>query len=129
MPVVVFAILISLAAGMSDLIIVALMGITIPLFAQDRGRIGKAFSIRPLMWLGDVSFSIYLVQQPILLLVRYYVQRHITDPVIETVTFVLGTVSLTVAVSYVTNRWIERPAQDWSRERAAKILTLRSASR
>jgi peptidoglycan/LPS O-acetylase OafA/YrhL len=51
-----------------DLAPALIAGVTVFAFSHDRTPIDAAFAARPLQWLGDWSFSIYLVHVPILYL-------------------------------------------------------------
>lgn len=47
-------------------------GLLIVVFAGARGYLGKALSMSAFVWLGEVSFSLYIVHQIVLRAVRYY---------------------------------------------------------
>jgi peptidoglycan/LPS O-acetylase OafA/YrhL len=115
LPLLAISVLVLLHFKLIDIGIVALMSVGIPLLSQDNGIIARVLSVSPLIWLGNLSFSIYLTQEPILRVVRHFVLLKVNEPNAEVVIFVLGTVSITILVSFITNRLIEVPFQNWSR--------------
>jgi len=59
----VFAIVVGLVLRY-DLLVICMMIPLLPALAQNDGSIHRALSARPLHWLGEISYSIYLVQIP-----------------------------------------------------------------
>ncbi len=98
----------------SDLIIVAILALTIPVCAALEGPARRTLSARPLLWLGNMSFSIYLTQEPILVAARAVAQRF-DDPFVSLIVFIVGSIGVTFVVSIATRRWIETPPQRWSK--------------
>ncbi|WP_431279761.1 acyltransferase family protein [Leifsonia poae] len=70
--------------------------------------------IRPVQWVGDVSYSIYLWHWP-LLIVAPYVVGHASLTLIEKVALL----ALTVVLAWATKRWVEDPV------RRARLFTAR----
>ena len=58
---IVLAILLLLHTGGPDLLAVPLFALLILAAVANRGRAAGALNIRPLVWLGDVSYSLYLI--------------------------------------------------------------------
>ena len=65
--------------------------------------VGDALSLRPVVLVGLISYSLYLWHWPILSLWRYFALRELTP--VETAT----AVAMAVAAAVVSWRWIERP--------------------
>lgn len=100
-----------LAFDACDLTLIPIFSLLIPLLIQNKSRIAQIFSIRPLMWIGNLSFSVYLTQEPILLAVRRVAQSSFTNKSLEAAFFVTATVAATLVASYFSNRFIEKPGQ------------------
>lgn len=72
----------------------------------------RILSIRPLTRLGDISYSIYLMHAPVLMLTGYALKTKLTGSSASPLQFVLITlcaVSLIFAAAYASYRWIELP--------------------
>jgi peptidoglycan/LPS O-acetylase OafA/YrhL len=78
-------------------------------------------SLRPLVFLGDISYSVYLVHVP-MQMIALDVFEHVkwTAPS-SSVWFMLTYVASVVAVGTVTHYTIEKPAQRWLRKRLALV--------
>jgi peptidoglycan/LPS O-acetylase OafA/YrhL len=76
--------------------------------ALGRGLLSRALAWRPLVLLGEISFSIYLLHQ--ILHIAYQARAHELPAVQEDVAFVLY-LGLVLLASYVTWRFIEMPAR------------------
>ena len=97
--------------------------------AYGSAGINKIFSTRPLQRLGDWSFSIYLVHQPVLILIFYTLSMFIHPdntgkrPALPPL-WIAWSISLVViifilVVSYFTYRFVENPARRWLNSKAA----------
>ncbi len=111
-------------------------------FAREGGALSRALSVRPLLFLGTLSYSVYMMHS--------FVQARVIDTLklIEhasgialTSTVYRGTLPVTlagatpaqgtalvvamlaavVAVSYCTYRCVELPAREWSRRQLARV--------
>ena len=49
------------AAGVSDFVLIAIMALFVVAAATSSGSFSRFLSARPLVWLGEISYSIYLV--------------------------------------------------------------------
>jgi peptidoglycan/LPS O-acetylase OafA/YrhL len=117
--------------GYADLAVYPLAAIMIFLVAMARSSgPARILFARPLVWLGTVSYSIYMVHAAVLWFVQQLMHFVLHVPTIKDlaqggVIFVpsatLGafavvvSVALTLAVSNFTYRWIEKPFCDWSK--------------
>jgi peptidoglycan/LPS O-acetylase OafA/YrhL len=91
-------------------------------FAADRGALSRLLARAPFVWIGVLSYSIYLVHLLVLLSVRTLLRAvaPAPDPLLSMLA-VFAVFALTIAVAYVTWRLVESPARNWSRRRAAAM--------
>lgn len=110
-------------------------------FAAEKGLVSTLLRAKPLVAVGAISFSIYMVHM--FLIMRVVNVARLTDKLTGTQTvtqmghggqgidlgsafagdlLILAIVALTVAVSAVTYRLIERPGRDWFRRRAERLF-------
>ncbi len=110
-------------------------------FAAEKGLVSAFLRAKPLVAVGTISFSIYMVHM--FLIMRVVNVARLTDKLTGTRTvrqmghggqgvdlgsayagdlLILAIVALTVAVSAVTYRLIERPGRDWFRRRAERLF-------
>ena len=74
------------------------------------GRVSSVLSMAPLVWIGGLSYSLYLWHWPVFAFVRYVMERY------EIVPSLLAVVVLVVTgLSYASLRWVETPfrARGW----------------
>src|SRR5258706_5482954 len=64
---------------------------------------GKALSLRPMVWIGLISYSLYLVHWPIIVFARYALLRNLAG--VE----ILGVVAASIALAYCSWRFVETP--------------------
>ena len=72
----------------------------------------RLFSGRFLQWAGRISFSLYLVHEP----VAVSIASLVTPGTIGAVITVVGTCAVSVALATVLHRFVEAPCQRWSRD-------------
>ncbi|SDT02898.1 Peptidoglycan/LPS O-acetylase OafA/YrhL, contains acyltransferase and SGNH-hydrolase domains [Halopseudomonas xinjiangensis] len=72
-------------------------------YATRETLVGRVLSLRPLVFIGTVSYSAYLIHQPLFAFTRIYTMRSLTLPL------VLGMVGLTFVLAYLSWRFIENP--------------------
>jgi peptidoglycan/LPS O-acetylase OafA/YrhL len=73
-------------------------------------------SWNPLVWIGLISYSLYLWHWPILVFIRYYYDVHALSPVQELIAFVLM-----FTLASLSWRYVERPFRDRAMP-VAKVL-------
>jgi len=88
-----------------DLLMVAAMMCGLVGLSQNAGSVAKFLSAPPLLWIGHISFSIYLIQVPIIRLAIWAIGAP-TGPLSVAGLFALCTV-MTLAVAALTHRQIE----------------------
>jgi peptidoglycan/LPS O-acetylase OafA/YrhL len=67
--------LIGASAGVPDFALVALLAVTIFCAATAAGPLAQMLASAPLIWLGEVSYSVYMVHFPVLLVFRRVSER------------------------------------------------------
>ncbi len=76
------------------------------LWAGQDGRVtlaGRALSLPPLVWVGLISYSLYLWHWPILSMLKLFFGPHLS------VVQAIGAVALTIVLSTLTWRFVENP--------------------
>ena len=100
--------------------------------AYGSESINRVFSTRPLQRLGDWSFSIYLVHQPILIVIFNTLtllsptanpnQQPPVPGLLVALSTALVFIALILFVSYLTFTFIENPARRWLNTKAAEEI-------
>jgi peptidoglycan/LPS O-acetylase OafA/YrhL len=115
-------IILAMHLNMRGVFIVPLFGLLILCLAQNTARVGRALGTRPMIFLGEISYAVYLAQ--ILLLDSVHLGwRLATGHEIEEAGFSalqsLGVIGLMIAVllplSILLHRRVEVPARGWLR--------------
>jgi peptidoglycan/LPS O-acetylase OafA/YrhL len=118
--------------GLIDLIFAA----AVLLFAADRGLVSRLLAAPPMVWLGVLSYSIYMVH-PLVIgrgadLLRLAglgelvmsggvpIRKIAAGPIMSDV-LTLALVTASVAAAYFTWRMVEAPSRNWSRRLAARL--------
>lgn len=90
------------------------------LLVISRPQLSRTLSLKPLRYLGDISYSFYLLHFPILLTVTSQLY-----PVTQSLKAAWG-VSLVISLilPYATYQWVEKPFQEVGRRTANKVKVL-----
>lgn len=94
-----------------DLASVAVQICLIASLSENSGRFAHILSATPLHWLGKVSYSVYLVQIPVLLLARKAAEQSAYPLPI----YWFGSVAAILVVSWTSYKFVERPGVRLSR--------------
>ena len=105
-----------------DLGIITLFPLLILTAVRNTGYCARLLNSRPLLWLGDISYSLYLLHWFVLFLVTEVVRRL---PEIDFATLPLGTslslmaamIGLSLALAALSFRFIEVTGRRWLRRR------------
>lgn len=89
--------------------VVALLAGSIVLVVLDGGRLRAWLSVRPLVWLGVVSYGVYLIHRPVLWLVVHYVVRNAGPFSARAVASTVLAVAVTACLACLSYRFVERP--------------------
>lgn len=101
----------------------ALLWLAIDAGALARGRAGRA-----LAWLGGISYSLYLVHQPILLVLAPLVARLAPGGPARTALAIVAGMPLVVAAAWAFHRAFEAPALAWLAARRSAPAALREGA-
>ena len=82
---------------------------------------GRVFRLRPVQWLGDVSYSVYLWHWPLLIFAPYVLRHNLRTP--ELVALVL----LCLVVAGLSKRFVEDATRLWPRLGRSPRATLSAA--
>jgi peptidoglycan/LPS O-acetylase OafA/YrhL len=109
---------------MPDPLIIPPFAVLVFLTWEDRGIVAKLLSTKPLHWLGDISYSVYLMHVPVGTAVGFVwlrVERALgLDDVLSRI-LLLGIVFASVlTVSSLTYRYVEKPCQRALRRRRSR---------
>jgi peptidoglycan/LPS O-acetylase OafA/YrhL len=104
--------LLGAAFGLSDFSLIALLAVLILATARSDGVLRRAFAVRPAVWLGEISYSLYLVHFTVVRSLHKILVHFLVDysPVTKVAMFVLSypcSVVAAVLLYYV----VEKPAR------------------
>ncbi|MGH8529172.1 MAG: acyltransferase family protein [Nevskiales bacterium] len=107
--------------GADDMAMICAMIFMVLGFAENRSRVVRWFSVKPLRYLGDLSYSIYLVHQPMIIAIVLWLvsSEDAVAGYLKASPYLLvgATYVLIVVVSHYTYRHVELPAQRWLKKR------------
>lgn len=110
------------ASGVSpvyDWALVAGFAVLVLSLALATGPLGRAFSSRTAVWLGEISYSVYLIHTVLLLVAGQALQRVFPDPsAVSTLacsSIALGFVAASVGAGHLLFTLVEEPARRWLR--------------
>lgn len=110
------------AASVVSVILFASVVLT---FAGEGGSLSRLLRMRPFVWLGILSYSIYMVHGMVIGrgvdLLRLAGLGSPTAGGLNSDLIGFSLITASVALSWFTWRWIEEPARSWSRRRAARM--------
>jgi hypothetical protein len=81
-----------------------IMGTVFLLIGTSKGFTARLLSNRVLVWIGALSYSLYLWHWPVLAFLRYYTGAEVLD-----LPFSLLFIALTLLLSLISYYWVERP--------------------
>ena len=81
--------------------------------------LGRLLGSAPLVWLGEISFGIYLLHRPVLLLFEHSRIAATLPPALQTLAMIL----VTILIAWPAHLLIERPARH-----AIRLLAARRAA-
>lgn len=76
------------------------------LIVARRGPINELLAIRPMVWIGGISYSLYLWHWPILAFIRYYTGQYEL-----TTAWLLAFISCSFLLAWLSYRFVETPAR------------------
>lgn len=96
-----------------DLVVVALFAFIIPLLSTSQGIIYKFMSLSPMVYLGEISYSIYLIHYPLcrkLAFIPAWFNKNFIS--VDTNYIALA---MTIFISIITYHFVEVPCRDFIR--------------
>lgn len=87
--------------------------------SYDVGPVARLLSSQPLRWLGTISYSVYMVHEVVLLNLVFPIRSRLPAIFGHDLTAAIAYVAVVLLIAVGTYRWIEVPARDWFRDRAA----------
>jgi peptidoglycan/LPS O-acetylase OafA/YrhL len=117
------AFLIGASANLEDFALVGLLALTIFGTATSTGPLMRVLGSWPFVWLGEISYSLYMVHFPILIIIRRFWERLGFEqwPAGGKLCAVVATVAFVIAVAAMLFYVVERPARTRLRDRAGKV--------
>jgi peptidoglycan/LPS O-acetylase OafA/YrhL len=79
---------------------------------RQRSGVGALLSVRPVTWIGDISYSLYLWHWPLIVMATF-----VFDGLPWTIG--LAVVAASVLPAWASHRWVEQPFQRWTFVRPA----------
>jgi peptidoglycan/LPS O-acetylase OafA/YrhL len=117
------AFLFGASAGLQDFVLVALLALTIFGTALSTGYVTRILGSRPLVWLGEISYSVYMVHFPILIVIRRFWEQlgfAQWQPAARIFAF-MATVVLILALAAMLFYVVERPARTRLRDQMGRL--------
>jgi peptidoglycan/LPS O-acetylase OafA/YrhL len=117
------AFLFGASVGFEDFTLVAFLALTIFGAATSRGHVTRILGSRPLVWLGEISYSIYMVHFPVLIVIRRFWERlgFAQWPAAGKIFAFMATVALVIALAAMLFYVVERPARTRLRDQMGKL--------
>ena len=106
--------------GTSDSILVILFIILVYSLANVSGFANKVFSCRPLFYLGEISYSIYLIHIPFRDLFAVNLDLNFYSAPLFSIAFTFVIMMTLIGLSHLTYTLVERPARGYIREKIGK---------
>jgi peptidoglycan/LPS O-acetylase OafA/YrhL len=85
-------------------ILLPIMGTVLLLVSTSQGGVTRLLSSKTLVWIGALSYSLYLWHWPVLAFLRYYTGAELLD-----LSFSLLFITLTLLLSLASYYWVELP--------------------
>jgi peptidoglycan/LPS O-acetylase OafA/YrhL len=111
------------SAGLQDFVLVALLALTIFGTALSRGHVMQILGSGPLVWLGEISYSVYMVHFPVLIIIRRFWEwlGFAQWQAIGHISAFMATVVLILVLAAMLFYVVERPARSRLRDQMGKL--------
>jgi len=101
-----------IAIGLPDFISVALLAVFVGALAMSRGITAQLFSLAPIVWLGEISYSLYMVHFPVLRALGIVLTPNRISPTAALPLAIIVCIACAAVVYYL----IERPVRSRLRD-------------
>ncbi len=102
-----------------DFILIALFAVLVLALSRSRGRMADVFAGRALVYLGDISYSVYLIHSVVLIVMSQATRMAGYDPATTTWPLVFAILAVFLAASiacgHLLFRYVEGPSRRWLR--------------
>ena len=117
------AFLFGASTGVADFALVAFLALTIFGAATSKRFVTRILGSRPFVWLGEISYSVYMVHFPVLIIIRRLWERlgFAHWPATGKISAFIFTVALVLALAAMVFYIVERPARTRLRDRMGKF--------
>jgi peptidoglycan/LPS O-acetylase OafA/YrhL len=117
------AFLLGASAGVGDFALVAFLALTIFGAAMSKWFVARVLGSRPFVWLGEISYSVYMVHFPVLIIVRRVWEQlgFAHWPATGKMSAFIVTVALVLALAAMVFYVVERPTRTRLRDRMGKF--------
>ena len=111
------------STALPDIVLVGLLALTILGTATSRGYLRALLGSRAFVWLGEVSYSVYMVHFPLLIIVRRLWEwlGYGDWPLLAKVAAFAATIALILGVAAALFQLVERPARMHLRNRFGRL--------
>ena len=107
-----------------DFVLIVLFATLVLSLALSTGAVARALASRPLVYLGEISYSIYLIHTVILLVMGQLLQRIWPDAAdvgaIGFIAVYLAFIAVSLVAGHILFRFVEEPCRTWLRARWVK---------
>jgi peptidoglycan/LPS O-acetylase OafA/YrhL len=97
-------------------------------FAAERGAVSRLLRLAPMVWLGVLSYSIYMTHVFVIGVGRWPFGDVSRQATWQADLIGMTLIAATIAISWLTWRFVEWPAREWSRRRARAVHSGREES-
>jgi peptidoglycan/LPS O-acetylase OafA/YrhL len=106
--------------------IVVLCGTVIIAGAFSNTAVARFLRAPPLVWLGTISYSLYMVHAPIRMTIGKAAESAIAHTGSPAIAWLVAALmfAVTIALAAILYSWVERPARRWIRRSIADALAI-----
>lgn len=100
------------AFGVSDFVLIAILALFVVAAATSTGAFSRFLSARALVWVGEISYSIYLVHFLVVRIAHKGLEHFTTQPSLATkLTTLVLACAVSIGLAAILYYWVERPAR------------------